>query len=197
MTYARGIPRLIRRSLFVAATALAVSGCSRPYELRTYAIPDLQEDWGSVFVNLQPRGRWNEGGVDIEGAPYSITFAPRLRQRPSAECQLHVSRFSITPASKTKAIFEMARLSLTSGPAIPTDPNWQAHSRFFHFAALEKVYLTSGAIHGLKLPYEPQRVVFYLQGSPSCPAAFRTPVRYDVLIETHPYRGKSGPLPSV
>lgn len=162
-----------------------------------YDIPDLNEDWGSVYVNLSPHGQWNEGGVAVEGSPYSISFAPRLLERPSLECALHIIRLAITPVSGTAPAHETARLDLTAGPASPREPNWKAHSAYFHFVPLSEDYVTSGTIDGLELPYEAQRVVFSLQGNSACPSALRSAKRYDVLIKTHPYRGKTSPWPSV
>lgn len=186
-----------RRLPFAAvALAFAVSGCATPYELRMFTSFAPTEPWGSVFVGASSQGRWKEAGVNVEGTPYSVTIASRLTQRPASDCELRVSHLSITPATQAKPVFEATRLPLEAGQTVPHDPGRQPYSPHFTAHPADGTYGAFVTIPRVDLPYQPLRVAFDLQGSPSCPSALLTPVHYDALIEPHPYKGKAWPLPT-
>ena len=192
------MPLLPRRpaSLFTGALLLC-GGCATPYELRDFFISMPKAEWGSMYLGLRSNGRWREGQVDIEGTPYTIHFAPRLKEAPAPDCALQILNLRITPEGETTPVLTRASLDLAAGPPRPNEPNWRAHSPHFYFVPLEEVYLAGGSIKEVDLPYRPLRATFELKGNAPCAPVFHTPIPYDLPLRPHVWKGKSGPWPSV
>lgn len=176
---------------------LAAAGCATPYELREFDLSAPKAEWGSMYLGIHSRGHWNEGGLSVQGTPYQVGFAPRVTEAPSPDCALRILNLRVTAEGEETPRFTAPRLDLEAGPPRPNEPNWRAHSRYFHFVPLENAYVTSGTFKGVDLPYKPLRVTFDLQGSAACPAVFHMPIAYDLAVKPHLWKGKSGPLPSV
>lgn len=190
---------LLRRAAPVIGAGLAafaLCGCMTPYEIREFALRSDKAPWGSMFINLQAKGRWKEGPLKVYGSPYWLGFAPRVVAPPPPDCALAIADLRIASLAG-KTLFEAPRVALSAGPPRPSEPNWRPHSAHFDYVPLENVYVAAGGVERIELPYEAFRITFDLVGDDACPEVFRARVHYDLEIKTHVWKGESSPLPSV